>query len=105
MTVGGVAGADRHVAVQVRVRRPHGIGHRLGPGVRQVVEMESQSAKFLAMLSEVVSVVRNPEAFRATLIWALAQTTPVLLSDDARRDWIEAYTLMAHVMRTGAVRP
>ena len=96
-----------------------------------LVEMESQSAKFLSMLNEVLSAVRHPEAFRATLlssgarhhgygvisshykvvgealIWALEQTTPVPLSEDARRDWIEAYTLMAHVMQKGAstVRP
>lgn len=100
----------------------------LDPSLRDLfvlVEMESQSAKFLAMLHEVLSAVRDPEAFRATLvasgarhrgygvmaqhykvvgealIWALEQTTPIPLSADARRDWIEAYTLMAHVMQKG----
>jgi hemoglobin-like flavoprotein len=104
----------------------------LEPSLRDLfvlVEMDSQSAKFLAMLNEVLRAVRDPEAFRAVLgasgarhrgygvvarhykvvgealIWALEQTAPIPLSDEARRDWIEAYTLMSNVMQKGAEPP
>jgi hemoglobin-like flavoprotein len=43
------------------------------------------------------------EVVREALIWALEQTTPTPpFSAEARKDWIEAYPLMAHVMQKGS---
>lgn len=104
----------------------------LDPTLRDLfllVEMESQSAKFLAMLDDLLTAARAPEAFRSALaasgarhrgygvvarhyklvgealIWALERCNSTPLSDTVRRDWIEAYTRIACVMQKGAERP
>ncbi len=104
----------------------------LDPSLRDLfllVEMDSQSAKFLAMLDVGLSAVKNPDAFRAALgasgarhrgygvvarhyklvgealVWALERSTPIPLSDATRRDWIEAYTRIAYVMQRGVEAP
>lgn len=89
-------------------------------------EMVSQRQKFTAMLGEVLRLSGDPDAFAAllrasgarhrgygvvaahyrsvgeALLWALDDATPGGLDPATRSAWAEAYTHLAHVMRSGA---
>ena len=99
----------------------------LDPRIRDLfaaTEMDSQSAKFVAMLSEVVRLARDPDRFEATLeasgrrhagygvvaahyatvgealLWAIERArAPEALDQDTREAWAEAYTRMAFIMQ------
>lgn len=91
-----------------------------------VTAMESQHGKFIAMLDEIVRLVRDPEPLHAVLVasgarhrgygvlsrhyqsvgeaflWALEHTMPDGLDDEERAAWAEWYTHVAGVMQSGA---
>lgn len=91
-----------------------------------LAEMDSQGSKFMAMLGEVLRMVRDPERFEATLLesgrrhtgygviarhyrivgeallWAMETVLPDGFEPDTRRAWAEAYTRMAFLMQKGA---
>ena len=101
----------------------------LDPRIRDLfaaAEMESQSAKFVTMLAEVVRLVQDPERFEAVLtasgrrhagygvvarhyrtvgealLWALDHTVHGL-DPEVREAWAEAYTRMAFIMQRASV--
>lgn len=89
-------------------------------------EMDSQQGKFVVMMSEIVHLAHDPDAFEDILrasgarhreygvvsrhyrtvgeafLKALDEVTPGGLDDDSKGAWAEAYTLMAHLMQCGA---
>lgn len=98
----------------------------LDPAIRDLfaaAAMDSQGAKFVAMLAEVVRLVRDPDRFEAVLtasgerhagygvvahhyrtvgealLWSLDHALPGGLEVDAREAWAEAYTRMAFIMQ------
>lgn len=88
--------------------------------------MDSQHGKFVVMMDEIVQLAHDPDAFeemlRASgarhrgygvvsrhyrtvgeaLLRALDEVTPGGLDEEAKAAWAEAYTLMAHLMQSGA---
>lgn len=92
-------------------------------------EMESQHGKFVAMLGEVVRLVRDPERFAAlladsgrrhagygvvarhyrvvgeALLWAMDHALDGGLDPDTRQAWAEAYTRMAFLMQQAHTQP
>jgi len=99
---------------------------QLDPRIRDLfaaTEMESQPAKFLAMLGEVVRLIDDPRAFDTALagsgrrhagygvvprhyrtvgealLWSLDHALPGGLDDETREAWAEAYTRMAFAMQ------
>ena len=101
----------------------------LDPRVRDLfaaADMESQPAKFMAMLGEVVRLVQDPERFQEVLeasgrrhagygvlprhyqtvgealLWAVNHALPQGLDPDTREAWAEAYTRMSFLMQRGA---
>lgn len=101
----------------------------LDPRIRDLFAaavMEDQGAKFVAMLAEVVRLVRDPDRFGAllaasgrrhagygvvprhyktvgeALLWALDHALPGGLEPAAREAWAEAYTRMAFLMQRGS---
>lgn len=98
----------------------------LDPAIRDLfaaAAMDSQGAKFVAMLAEVVRLVHDPDRFEEVLadsgerhagygvvarhyrtvgealLWALDHALPDGLHPDAREAWAEAYTRMAFIMQ------
>ena len=99
----------------------------LDPRIRDLfaaAEMESQSAKFVAMLAELVRLAEDPERFEGLLVqsgrrhagygvlphhyrtvgeallWALERVAGEdALDADTREAWAEAYTRMAFLMQ------
>lgn len=85
--------------------------------------MESQGEKFIAMLSELVHVVEDPDRFQVMLVdsgrrhegygvvprdyrtvgeallWAIDNALPGGMDDPTRQAWAEAYTRMASIMQ------
>jgi hemoglobin-like flavoprotein len=90
-----------------------------------LAEMDFQGSKFMAMLGEILRLVRDPERFEATLrqsgrrhegygvvgrhyrtvgealLWAMEAVLPDGFDTDTRRAWAEAYTRMAFLMQKG----
>lgn len=93
-----------------------------------VTDMASQRGKFIAMLDEIIRLVRDPEPLHAVLmasgarhrgygvlsrhyqtvgealLWALEHTVPDGLDEEERAAWAEWYTHVAGLMRSGAGR-
>jgi len=101
----------------------------LDPRLRDLfaaTEMESQSDKFMTMLSEVVRIMEDPEKFEGVLeasgrrhagygvvarhyrtvgealLWALDEALPGGMDAETREAWSEAYTRMAFIMQRAA---
>ena len=92
-------------------------------------DMEAQRRKFIAMLERIVCVVDEPRTLvpdiaalarrhvgygvedrhyasvGEALLFALAETLGETFTSDVHAAWVEAYALLAALMRRGAVRP
>ena len=88
-----------------------------------LTEMESQGEKFLAMVGELILLLKEPERFEKALVasgrrhrgygvvpehyrtvgeallWAIESGTGPELTDETREAWAEAYTRMAFLMQ------
>jgi hemoglobin-like flavoprotein len=91
--------------------------------------MESQGEKFMAMLSELVHVVEDPDRFEGLLVdsgrrhegygvvprdyrtvgeallWAIDTALPGGMDEPTRQAWAEAYTRMASIMQGSSREP
>jgi len=103
----------------------------IDPGAARLfaaTDMAAQRAKFIDMLAAVVQAIDEPDdlvpsaaalgrrhvgygvedrhydSVGEALLWALAETLGAALSEEARAAWVEAYALLASVMRRAAAR-